>query len=326
MENESSVEGMGTLAKKTILITGGLGFIGGHLSDLLIRSKCKVIISYYYRDEQARYNLLKLNKKTTIVRSNILSLNQTLELISKYKIKYIVHLAAESQVTSAYYKPLNTLNTNVMGTAILLEAARTYGIEGIIIASSDKAYGKSNKPYREKDALFGDHPYNVSKSSADLIAQTYHKTYNLPVIVTRFGNVYGEADLHFDRLIPGICKAIVGKKVFEIRSDGKYSRDYINVKDVVSGYMFLIKNLKRFQGSVFNFSSSDNFSVMDVIFKIERVLGIKIAYRILNNAVNEIPSQHLIDEKIRKLGWQTKLNFEKTIPSIFSWYRSYLKK
>ena len=315
------------LTNKNILVTGGLGFIGGHLTDFLGNKAHKVVIPYFYISEQEKYNLVKLKKKAEIIKSNILNLNQILQILFENKINYIVHLAAESQVTNAHQKPLKTLKTNVIGTAIILEAARIYGgIEGIIVASSDKAYGKSGKPYRERDSLAGDHPYDVSKSSADLIAQTYSKTYKLPVVITRFGNVYGEADLHFDRLIPGICKAIVRKNIFEIRSNGKYIRDYIYISDVINGYIFLIKNLKRLQGEAFNFSSSDNLSVIEVIKKIEQDLNINIPFKILNSATNEIPNQHLIDTKIRRLGWKPKKNLETTISLILSWYKSYLAK
>ena len=321
------MENMEGLANKNILVTGGLGFIGGHLSDQLSKKTHKVVIPYFYKSEQEKYNFSKLKKGAKIIRSNILNLNQILQILFENKINYIVHLAAESQVTSAHQKPLKALKTNVIGTAIVLEAARIYGnIDGIIVASSDKAYGKSNKPYREHDNLAGNHPYDASKSSADLIAQTYSKTYNLPVVITRFGNVYGEADLHFDRLIPGICKAIVRKNIFEIRSNGKYIRDYIYISDVINGYIFLIKNLKRLQGEAFNFSSSDNLSVIEVIKKIEKDLNINIPFKILNSATNEIPNQHLIDTKIRRLGWKPKKNLETTISLILSWYKSYLAK
>src|SRR3990167_10041281 len=180
------------LANKNILVTGGLGFIGGHLTDFLSKKAHKVVISYFYKSEQEKYNFVKLKKRAKIIKSNILNLNQILQILFKNKINYIVHLAAESQVTNAHQKPLKTLKTNVIGTAIILEAARIYGnIDGIIVASSDKAYGKSNKPYREKNSLAGNHPYDASKSSADLIAQKYNKTYNLPVVISRFGSVCG---------------------------------------------------------------------------------------------------------------------------------------
>ncbi|MEK7581041.1 MAG: GDP-mannose 4,6-dehydratase [Patescibacteria group bacterium] len=313
--------------KKIILVTGGLGFIGGHLVERLVEKNWKVIVPYYYKTQQEKFNFQRHKNMATILKINILDFKKIILALQKYKVNSIIHLAAESQVTKALNAPLQTLRTNVMGTAAILEAAKIVGgIENIIIASSDKAYGKSIKSYRECDQLRGDHPYDVSKSSADLIAQTYYKTYHLPVIITRFGNVYGQADLHFERLIPGICRSIFTRKMFEVRSNGKYARDYLHIDDVVDGYLFLLKNFKKVKGGAFNFSSGDNLSVLSVIRKMENILDQKIPYKIVNNAVNEIPSQHLDDTKIRKLGWKSKNDMDGTIASVFSWYHSYFSK
>jgi CDP-glucose 4,6-dehydratase len=213
-----------------------------------------------------------------------------------------------------------------MGTVNVLEAARINGrVKGIIVASSDKAYGKTDKAYTEESPLRADHPYDVSKASADLISQAYFATYGLPVVVTRFGNVYGEGDLHFGRIIPDICESIIKKKVLRIRSDGTYVRDYIYVKDVVNGYLFLLKNINRIKGEAFNFSSSDTLSVLDLVKKAEKILKVKISYKSLNNAKNEIPYQHLDDSKIKNLGWKSAHLLKKTLPNILQWYKEILK-
>jgi CDP-glucose 4,6-dehydratase len=212
-----------------------------------------------------------------------------------------------------------------MGTVSILEAARaTESVKGVIVASSDKAYGKTKKAYTEESPLQGDHPYDVSKSATDLIAQTYYKTYGLPVVVTRFGNVYGEGDLHMDRIVPGICEAIIKNKPLLIRSNGKYVRDYVYVKDVADGYLFLLKHIDKVKGEAFNFSSDDYFSVLDLVKKAEEVMEKKIDYKILNNAKNEIPYQHLKDKKIRRLGWKPNFSFETTIKYILDSYRKIL--
>ena len=209
-----------------------------------------------------------------------------------------------------------------MGTVNILEAVRrNKKIKGIIAASSDKAYGKSQKAYTEESPLRGDHPYDVSKSSMDLICQSYFATYNLPIAITRFGNVYGEGDLHFDRIIPGICKTVIKNEVLDIRSDGTYIRVYLYVKDVVNGCITLLESIDTIHGEAFNFSSKDNLSVVDVIKKAEQILGVKIPYKILDIAKNEIPYQHLNDAKIRSLGWRSKYSLSKTLLSIMEWYR-----
>jgi len=143
-------------------------------------------------------------------------------------------------------------------------------------------------------------------------------------VITRFGNVYGEGDLHFDRIIPGICKSIIKNKVLEIRSDGTYVRDFIYVGDVVAGYFTLLKNISNIYGEAFNFSSSENISVLDLVKKAGKSLGVKVNYKVLNTAVNEIPYQHLDDSKIRKLGWENKYSFASTLPKIIDWYKNTL--
>jgi len=212
-----------------------------------------------------------------------------------------------------------------MGTINILDAARLLpNLKGIIVASSDKAYGKTRKAYKEDTPLRGDHPYDVSKSCEDLIAQTYHKTYGLPIVITRFGNVYGEGDLNFGRIIPDICKAVIQKKTLFLRSDGTYVRDYIYISDVVDGYIFLLKNIKKINGEAFNFSSKDTLSVIEVVKIAEKILKTKIPYKILNNAKNEIPYQHLSDKKIKKLGWKTKYSFDNCLKDVLEWYKMIL--
>ena len=231
-------------------------------------------------------------------------------------------MAAEPIVEKAFEDPYSTFETNIMGTVNLLEAVRKNPkVKGVIVASSDKAYGKTVKTYTEDSPLRGDHPYDVSKSAQDLIAQTYFKSYGLPIIITRFGNVYGEGDIHLNRIIPGICEAVIKNKVLEIRSNGKYVRDYLYVKDVVEGCMVLLEKFQSNVGEAFNFSSNENMSVLQVIKHAEKTLQKKIPYKILNTAKNEIPYQHLNDLKIRKLGWKPNESLEKTFARILDWYR-----
>ena len=170
----------------------------------------------------------------------------------------------------------------------------------------------------------GDHPYDVSKSCEDLIAYTYFKTYGLPVAITRFGNVYGEGDLHFDRIVPGICQSLALAKPLRVRSDGTYIRDYIYVQDELRGYLLLLESSDEVNGEAFNFSSQDTYSVVDLIKKMEELLQQKIPYRIQNSAKNEIPYQHLNDTKVRILGWKPVSTLESTAQKVFEWYKKYV--
>ena len=310
------------LAGKTILVTGGAGFIGGHLVEELLKGGASLIVIDIELNPRSNFILNKLDKKVELELVDIRDREKVLKVFTKYNPDYVFHLAAEPIVKEAYTNPHKTFETNIMGTVNVLEAARINGkVKGIIVASSDKAYGKTDKAYTEESPLRADHPYDVSKTCADLISQAYFATYGLPVVVTRFGNVYGEGDLHFGRIIPDICESIIKKKVLRIRSDGTYVRDYIYVKDVVNGYSLLLKNIDRIHGEAFNFASLDNLSVLEVIKKSEKSIGVKINYEILDIAKNEIPYQHLDDTKVKKLGWKNKYNLENTLKKVYSWYK-----
>lgn len=311
--------------KGNILVTGGCGFIGGHLVKKLVETGANVTVLDILLDPHSIFYLDKLKTQVNLKFIDIRDREKVLRVFEKNKPDYVIHLAAQPIVADAYKSPYETFNTNIMGTVNILDGVRlSKNIKGIIVASSDKAYGKTTKSYRETDPLQGNHPYDVSKSCEDLIAQTYYKTYGLPIVVTRFGNVYGEGDFHFGRIIPDICKSITINEKLLIRSDGTYVRDYIYVKDVVEGYIFLLKIGEKVKGEAFNFSSSDNLSVVNLIKIAERTLKIKIDFKILNHAKNEIPYQHLDYRKIRKLGWKPNYTIKNTFPEIIDWYKNKL--
>lgn len=304
-----------------VLVTGGSGFIGSHLVEELINRGAEVVVVDINDDKNSYFFRQSLHKKSLFFKLDITEREKITEFIVKNKFDYVYHLAAEAIVEKSYNDPYSAFETNVMGTVNVLEAARaSNGIKGIIVASSDKAYGKTKEAYTEESPLKGDHPYDVSKSCTDLISQAYYKTYNLPVVVTRFGNVYGEGDLHMDRIIPGICEAIIKKSTLKIRSDGTYVRDYLYVKDVAAGYVLFLEKISETKGNAYNFSSSDTYSVLELIKKAEQVLQTKIPYKIMNTVKNEIPYQHLDDTKIRKLGWKSKFTLNDVLPQVVKWY------
>lgn len=308
---------------KNILVTGGTGFIGSHVTEELTKLKCNVVVTFIVNEPKAYFFFRNLDKITTLVKADIGNYQKVFNIITKYQIDYIFHLAAQPLVETAYKYPLQTFQSNIIGTINILECSRLNSrVQGIIIASSDKAYGKLNKKkYYEEDPLQGEHPYEVSKSSADLISQAYFKTYRTPVVISRFGNVYGEGDLHFSRIFPGIMKSISKKEVLKIRSNGKHIRDYIYIKDVVSGYMLLAANIDKIKGQVFNFGSKETLSVLELISLIEKSLNKKINYIILDQARNEIPYQSLDYSKaIKVLNWKPKWDIKSSIHQINNYY------
>ncbi|CAN5132732.1 GDP-mannose 4,6-dehydratase [soil metagenome] len=315
---------MNFLKNKNILVTGGTGFVGSHLVERLIQEGARVTTTYKTLDPTSYFITRKLDKKTILAPLDIVEFDKLFDLITKSEIEYIFHLAAQPLVEAAFYNPARTLDTNIRGTINILESARLYPrVKGIVFASSDKAYGKLKKEkYFETDALRGDHPYEVSKSAADLIAYSYFKTYGVPVVTTRFGNIYGEGDLNFSRIIPGMMAALIKNETLPLRSDGTFVRDYLYVKDVVAGYILLAENMEKIKGEVFNFGSLDTLSVVDLIDTVSKTLKKKVTCNILNNATNEIPYQSLNFDKIKKeLKWKPMYSVKSTSRQIFEWYK-----
>ena len=315
---------MYNLKNKNILVTGGAGFVGGHLVEELINLGAHVLIIDIVFNKKSYLYSEKLHLKAKIIKQDICDYKKLDALIKKNNIDFIFHLAAQALVQEAYEHPRQTLENNILSTINILEAVRNNpNIKGIIVASSDKAYGDlKKKKYNEEDPLSGDHPYDVSKSATDLISFSYFKTYHIPVVISRFGNIYGEGDLNFSRIIPGIARSLIMNVPLELRSNGKYVRDYLYVKDVAKGYVLLAKNIKKIEGEAFNFGSNDTYSVLKLIAQIEKILDKKIAYKIMDTARNEIPYQSLDYTKIQKvLRWRTKENIVSTIHRVIAWYR-----
>jgi len=312
------------LKLKNILVTGGAGFIGSHLVNRLVEMGNKVVVA----DNLSSGRKENIDKKAKFYKMNIRSPKLS-DVLKREKIEIVFHLAAQPIVETAYSSPLETIESNIMGTSNLLEICRSNGkLKSIVVASSDKAYGKSDKlPYTEDSPLRGDHPYEVSKTATDLIAQTYFKTYNLPVVITRFGNTFGPRDFNFSRIIPGVFKSIIKNKKLLIRSDGKMIREYVYVNDVVEGCIKIVQNIDKIKGEAFNFGSKNIFTVIELIKKIEEILNTKVNYKILNIAKNEIPKQYLDWTRAKTiLNWQPKTSFEEGIKQSFNWYKEFFSK
>jgi CDP-glucose 4,6-dehydratase len=313
---------MERLKGERILVTGGTGFVGSHLVEALIRKGAHVIVPFRSIDPHSYFFSTKLDRKVILAECDLKDRQRVFDVVTKYEVDSIFHLGAQPIVTTAYENPVETLESNIMGTVHILEAARTCPhIRSVIVASSDKAYGKTEKEYTEDFPLRGDHPYEVSKSSADLIAQMYYKTYHVPAVITRFGNIYGEGDLNLNRIVPGIMDAGIQKTVLHLRSDGTFVRDYIYVKDVASAYIFLLEKGDAVFGEAFNIASGKTYSVLELIKQAEKILRKKINFKIDNSAKNEIPFQSLNIDKIVTLGWKPEYSIQKTFKGILKWYK-----
>lgn len=310
---------------KKVLVTGATGLVGGHIVEKLLNQGASVFITRRSYNPRSYFVDMGYDKKTVSAICDIKDFDRVYDIISKYEIEYIFHVAAQPIVPTAFINPKEAFETNIMGTINILEAARKCpNIKGVVVASSDKAYGKKCDNADETSPMAGDHPYDVSKSCADLIARTYAKTYDLPVAVSRFGNIYGPGDLNTNRIVPGIMKSIIYNEELELRSDGSFIRDYVYVKDVADGYLLLMRNIDSVKGEAFNFSTGYNFSVIQIIEKISKVIGKKCKYRITNNQKNEIASQSLNYGKATNiLGWKSAYTFEEGMKETYEWYKKY---
>lgn len=309
----------------SVLVTGGTGFVGSHLVEALIDAGAVVTTTTLSYHPHSYFSRQQLEKKCQVIQLDICDYDSLFDLIIRNQTQYIFHLAAQAIVETAFYNPRRTFDSNVMGTVNVLEAARlSHYIKGVIIASSDKAYGKTTKKkYIENDRLQGDHPYEVSKSAADLISQSYYATYQLPVVVTRFGNIYGEGDLNFSRIIPSMCASVAKNTTLVLRSDGSFIRDYLYVKDVVQGYLLIAEKIKICKGEAFNFGSAETLSVLELIRLAEKILAKTINYTVQNTAKNEIPYQSLNFSKAKKiLHWKPKFSLKNTLPDILEYYKN----
>lgn len=320
---------MTVLTNKNILVTGATGLVGSHLVErLLTLQPGRIIALSRSRDPEAYFFKNNFDQKVVMANGDLKDKERIFDIVTKYEINYIFHIAAQPIVPTAYINPYETLATNVMGTVHILEAARLSPyIQGVIVASSDKAYGKDCVRAEEGHELRGDHPYDVSKSCTDLLAATYAKTYNVPVTISRCGNIFGPGDLNFNRIIPGALKALIKNETLAIRSNGLFARDYVYVKDVVDGYILLAEKMDIAKGEAFNFSTGGNYSVIDLLKKISAALGAEVHYTIMNNQKNEIEEQSLnYDKAARLLGWKSSTTLETALKETYDWYKHYFFK
>jgi len=265
--------------------------------------------------------------KTNLVRGDVLDQAVLERVLGEYEVDTVIHLAAQTIVGVANRNPISTFESNIAGTWRLLEACRrSPQVRQIVLASSDKAYGVAEVlPYTEETALQGRHPYDVSKSCADLIAQSYAATYGTPVAITRCGNFFGGGDLNWSRLVPGTIRSVLRGQRPVIRSDGKSVRDYFYVEDGAAAYLMLAERLAgdaSLRGQAFNFSNGTPVSVLDLVDRILRMMGSRLTPDIRNDAPNEIPDQFLDASKARTtLGWRPTFSLDAGLRRTIDWYR-----
>jgi CDP-glucose 4,6-dehydratase len=316
---------------RPVLVTGATGLVGSWLTLRLVEMGADLVC--LVRDWVPQSELVRARtiERLKVVRGDIRDRDVLERAIGEFETDTVIHLAAQTIVGIANRNPISTFESNIQGTWNLLEACRrSPGVKSIVIASSDKAYGDQEElPYDEDTPLQGRHPYDVSKSCADLISQAYARTYGLPVAVTRCGNFYGGGDLNWNRIVPGTIRSVLRGERPVIRSDGQYVRDYFYVEDGAAAYMLLAEKLHcrpDLHGQAFNFSNEIEVTVLELVNRILKATESKLEPLVLNQASNEIRRQFLSAARARQmLQWSPLFTLDQGIERTIPWYREFLK-
>jgi len=317
---------------RPVLVTGCTGLLGGWLTAALVERGARVVGLVRDWVPEAELVRSRLVDRISVVRGDVRDQETVERALGEYEVQTVFHLAAQAIVGIANANPVSTLDTNIRGAWCVLEACRrSPRVKQIIVASSDKAYGAHDRlPYTEDAPLEGRHPYDVSKSCADLLARSYAETYRLPVAVTRCGNLYGGGDLNWNRLVPGTIRSALRGERPVIRSDGSYIRDYFYVEDGAFAYLRLAEALATDDslfGHAFNFSNEAQLTVRQLAEQILRLLGrADLGLDIRAEAQHEIRHQYLDASKARqRLGWQPRFTLDEALTRTIAWYRAFLE-
>ena len=312
-----------------MLVTGAYGLLGGWLTKALLDAGADVVA--VHRDDRPR-SVLKLTglaDRISIVHGDIAHDGVIARAIAEYEVDTVFHLAAQTLVPTANKAPLSTFETNIKGTWLLLEACRAHGVQRTVVASSDKAYGPhTDLPYREEHALQPRFPYDVSKAATDMLTRSYWHTWQLPVAVTRFANLYGGGDFNASRLVPEtVTAALAGRRPI-IRSDGSPERDFLYVEDAAAAYLAIAEALDGdgARGEAFNAGGGQPHRVLDVVELICRLAGTGVTPDVRGTGTpeGEIDRQWVDYAKLQQLtGWAPATDLETGLTRTLDWYRAH---
>jgi CDP-glucose 4,6-dehydratase len=324
------VSGSEVWTDRPVLITGANGLVGGWLTKRLQEAGADVIClvrDWIPQSELVRDGLLE---RVKVVRGDIRERAVIERALGEYEINTVFHLAAQTIVGIANRNPVSTFESNITGTWNVLESCRRSPlVKAVVVASSDKAYGSQDQlPYSEESPLAGRHPYDVSKSCADLIAQTYGVTYGLPVAITRCGNFFGGGDLHWNRIVPGTIRSILRGERPVIRSNGRLVRDYFYVEDGAAAYMLIAERLlaesNMLRGRAYNLSNETSVTVVELVSLIISKMNSSLEPEIRNEVENEIEAQCLSAARARQeLGWRPLFTLDEGLTETIRWYREF---
>ena len=316
------------LSGHSVLVTGAYGLLGSWLVKALLDEQARVVVIRRDDATNAALARMDLEERVDVVHGDICADGLVARALGEYDVDTVFHLAAQTIVPTANRGPTSTFETNIRGTWTLLEACRIHGAERVIVASSDKAYGPHRElPYREDFALQPVFPYDVSKAATDLLARSYWHTWQLPVAVTRFANLYGGGDTNRSRLVPEAVTAALAGRAPVVRSDGSPERDFLYVEDATKAYLAIAEALGRGEGrgEAFNAGGGRAHRVLDVVELICRLAGtgVRPDVRGAGTPPGEIDRQWVDYGKLTALtGWEPSVTLEEGLRRTIDWYRA----
>jgi CDP-glucose 4,6-dehydratase len=316
---------------RRVLVTGASGLVGSWLVKDLLARGADVVCLVLDADPQSELFRSGDVAQTTVVNGRLECFEDVARAINGHETDTVFHLGAQTIVGTAQRDPLATFEANIRGTYHVLEACRRHAslVTRVVVASSDKAYGAQPKlPYVESMPLEGREPYEVSKSCTDLLAQSYHRAYGVPLAIVRCGNIYGGGDLNWSRIVPGTIRSFLAGERPIIRSDGRFVRDYLYVKDVARAYLAVAERLgdRRIAGEAFNFSPQKALTVLELVKTIANLMDASSLKPVIRNeAKGEIRDQYLSAAKARRLlGWRPGYSLADGLSETIDWYRTFL--
>ncbi|MEG0449828.1 MAG: dTDP-glucose 4,6-dehydratase [Lysinibacillus sp.] len=314
------------MTKKKILVTGGAGFIGGNFIQYMLEKYPDYIIFNVdvltYAGDLTKHQAIEAMDNYRFVKADIVDRDVILALFEKEKFDYVVHFAAESHVDRSITNPAVFLQTNVLGTQVLLNAARQVGLTKFVHVSTDEVYGELDLDpttfFTEKSPLQPNSPYSASKASSDLLVQAYHHTYGVPINITRCSNNYGP--YHFpEKLIPLTISRVLNEQKVPLYGDGQNIRDWLHVYDHCTAIDLVLH--EGVNGEVYNIGGHNEQSNLEVIKTIIRALG--KSEHLIEYVVDRLGHdlRYAIDPtKIEQLGWTPTYTFETGIAQTIQWY------
>jgi CDP-glucose 4,6-dehydratase len=314
---------------RNILVTGAGGFVGAHLAAALVSAGAEVVAVVRDQPPLSGLELQGVAGQVTVIRGSITDAAVVARAINEYEVDTVFHLAAQAMVIPANREPVSTFESNIQGTWTVLEACRLSPLVGrVVVASSDKAYGaQPSLPYTETMPLLATNPYDVSKACADMLARSYHRVYDLPVVVSRCANIYGGGDTNYSRLVPGTIRSALQGERPVVRSDGTPLRDYIHVDDAVEAYLTLAEQALEPEvvGTAFNFGANKPVAVLDLVQTVLSACGredLEPVIQARGKLRMEIDQQYLDSSRAeRELGWRARTGLAEGIARTVDWYR-----